>query len=78
LKRCEGRDDARKALAFARDVAQEAGIATKGYRVVVNTNPDGGQTVFSPPSARFGWQTDEMAAWLALPPKGNAAKFVVS
>ena len=35
-----------KLLAFARDVAQEAGIAGKGYRVVVNTNPDGGQTVF--------------------------------
>jgi histidine triad (HIT) family protein len=33
-------------LSFARDVAREAGIATKGYRVVVNTNPDGGQTVF--------------------------------
>jgi histidine triad (HIT) family protein len=33
-------------LAFARDVAQDAGLATKGYRVVVNTNPDGGQTVF--------------------------------
>ncbi|MFN2570659.1 MAG: histidine triad nucleotide-binding protein [Gemmatimonadales bacterium] len=35
-----------KLLAFARDVAQEAGAGTKGYRVVVNTNPDGGQTVF--------------------------------
>ncbi len=35
-----------KLLAFARDVAREAGIATKGYRVVLNTNPDGGQTVF--------------------------------
>jgi len=33
-------------LAFSRDVAHEAGIANKGYRVVVNTNPDGGQTVF--------------------------------
>ena len=33
-------------LVFARDVALEAGIAAKGYRVVVNTNPDGGQTVF--------------------------------
>jgi len=33
-------------LAFARDVAQDAGVATKGYRVVMNTNPDGGQTVF--------------------------------
>lgn len=35
-----------KLLVFARDVAQEAGISTKGYRVVLNTNPDGGQTVF--------------------------------
>jgi histidine triad (HIT) family protein len=35
-----------KLLGFARDVAQEAGIAARGYRVVVNTNPDGGQTVF--------------------------------
>jgi len=33
-------------LTFAREIAQDAGIATKGYRVVVNTNPDGGQTVF--------------------------------
>ncbi|HEV2671588.1 MAG TPA: histidine triad nucleotide-binding protein [Gemmatimonadales bacterium] len=35
-----------KLLAFARDVAKDAGIAAKGYRVVLNTNPDGGQTVF--------------------------------
>ncbi|HEV8265540.1 MAG TPA: histidine triad nucleotide-binding protein [Gemmatimonadales bacterium] len=33
-------------LGFARDLAQEVGIATRGYRVVLNTNPDGGQTVF--------------------------------
>ncbi|MGH7568077.1 MAG: histidine triad nucleotide-binding protein [Gemmatimonadales bacterium] len=33
-------------LAFARDLAKEVGIAQKGYRVVLNTNPDGGQTVF--------------------------------
>jgi histidine triad (HIT) family protein len=33
-------------LGFARDVAGEAGVGSKGYRVVVNTNPDGGQTVF--------------------------------
>jgi histidine triad (HIT) family protein len=32
-------------LGFARDVAREAGIAGRGYRVVVNTNADGGQTV---------------------------------
>ena len=33
-------------LGFARDLARELGIAERGYRVVVNTNPDGGQTVF--------------------------------
>lgn len=33
-------------LAFARDVAREAGLAQPGYRVVVNTNAHGGQTVF--------------------------------
>ena len=35
-----------KLLFFAREVAQEAAISTQGYRVVVNTNRDGGQTVF--------------------------------
>lgn len=33
-------------VAFARDVAREAGLAERGYRVVLNTNADGGQTVF--------------------------------
>jgi len=33
-------------LAFARDLAKEQKIDTRGYRVVLNTNPDGGQTVF--------------------------------
>jgi len=33
-------------LAFARDLAREAGISEQGYRVVVNTNAAGGQTVF--------------------------------
>lgn len=33
-------------LAFARDLAREVGIADRGYRVVVNTNADAGQTVF--------------------------------
>ncbi len=33
-------------VAFARDVAHEAGLAEPGYRVVMNTNADGGQTVF--------------------------------
>jgi histidine triad (HIT) family protein len=33
-------------LACARDLAREAGISERGYRVVVNTNAAGGQTVF--------------------------------
>src|SRR5882762_9915703 len=33
-------------LAFARDLARDAGISEPGYRVVVNTNAAGGQTVF--------------------------------
>ncbi|MCS6999809.1 MAG: histidine triad nucleotide-binding protein [Bacteroidota bacterium] len=33
-------------LLVARKIAQEEGIAEKGYRLVINTNPDGGQTVF--------------------------------
>jgi histidine triad (HIT) family protein len=33
-------------MLFARELAAESGIADRGYRVVVNTNPDGGQTVF--------------------------------
>ncbi|HYK09835.1 MAG TPA: histidine triad nucleotide-binding protein [Gemmatimonadales bacterium] len=32
-------------MSFARDVAREAGLANKGYRVVANTNHEGGQTV---------------------------------
>jgi histidine triad (HIT) family protein len=30
---------------FARDLARELALADRGYRVVVNTNADGGQTV---------------------------------
>jgi histidine triad (HIT) family protein len=33
-------------LMFARDIARDEQIATDGYRVVLNTNRDGGQTVF--------------------------------
>lgn len=32
-------------LGFVRDLAREVGIAERGYRIVVNTNADGGQTV---------------------------------
>jgi histidine triad (HIT) family protein len=44
----EVRDEALlgRLLAFARDAAREAGIADEGYRVVVNTNSEAGQTVF--------------------------------
>jgi histidine triad (HIT) family protein len=33
-------------LQMAREVAKQEGIAATGYRVVFNTNGDGGQTVF--------------------------------
>lgn len=33
-------------LLFVRDVARAEGLAERGYRVVLNTNADGGQTVF--------------------------------
>jgi histidine triad (HIT) family protein len=33
-------------LQMAREVAKQEGIAGDGYRVVFNTNRDGGQTVF--------------------------------
>jgi len=39
-------DLAGRVLLFARDMARTAGLAEPGYRVVLNTNADGGQTVF--------------------------------
>jgi len=33
-------------LDYARGLAAESGLTQRGYRVVVNTNADGGQTVF--------------------------------
>ena len=33
-------------LTLARDVAQQEGLGEAGYRVVINTNGDGGQSVF--------------------------------
>lgn len=35
-----------KILATARNIAHESGIDQSGYRVVVNTGPDAGQSVF--------------------------------
>ncbi len=33
-------------LAYARDVARAEGLGERGYRVVINTNPEAGQSVF--------------------------------
>jgi histidine triad (HIT) family protein len=33
-------------LAYAREVARAEGLAERGYRVVINTNAEAGQTVF--------------------------------
>lgn len=33
-------------LITSADIARERGFAEKGYRIVINTNSDGGQTVF--------------------------------
>jgi histidine triad (HIT) family protein len=33
-------------LTLARDVARQEGLSETGYRVVINTNGDGGQSVF--------------------------------
>jgi histidine triad (HIT) family protein len=33
-------------LAYAREVARTEGLAKRGYRVVINTNSEAGQTVF--------------------------------
>jgi histidine triad (HIT) family protein len=33
------------ALVIARQLAEELGVAQSGYRVVINTNPDAGQSV---------------------------------
>ena len=33
-------------VATARDLAKELGVAESGYRLVVNSGPDGGQSVF--------------------------------
>ncbi len=46
----KARQDDTKTLGYllltAADIAREKGFAENGYRVVINTNADGGQTVF--------------------------------
>lgn len=43
---CDDRDLLGEMLEVAAKVAKEAGVDQKGFRVSVNTNPEGGQTVF--------------------------------
>lgn len=38
-------DELGELLRFAAEVARDEGLADSGYRVVINTNEDGGQTV---------------------------------
>ena len=42
----EHRDTIGHMLLTAAEIARQKGFAAKGYRVVINTNSDGGQTVF--------------------------------
>ncbi len=49
-----------KLLAFAGELATELGLDAGGYRIVTNTGPDGGQSVFHLHlhllgGRRFGW-----------------------
>ena len=46
LNEVRSADQAGSLLLFARDVARSLGLSDRGYRVVLNTNADGGQTVF--------------------------------
>lgn len=46
LNRTADADLLGRLLLFARGVAESEGLAERGYRVVINTNADGGQTVF--------------------------------
>ncbi|MEK7774208.1 MAG: histidine triad nucleotide-binding protein [Deltaproteobacteria bacterium] len=46
LLECEDRDLLGEMLEFACRTAREAGVDRSGFRTVINTNEDGGQTVF--------------------------------
>lgn len=43
---CKDRDLLGEMLEVARTVAKEIGVDKKGFRMVINTNEEGGQTVF--------------------------------
>lgn len=46
LLECEDRDLLGEMLATAAEAAREEGVANKGFRTVINTNDEGGQTVW--------------------------------
>jgi histidine triad (HIT) family protein len=46
LNEVKGTDLIGGLMLFARSIAKQEGLAETGYRVVINTNADGGQTVF--------------------------------
>ncbi len=43
---CQDKDLLAEMLVVAREVAKEAGVDERGFRLVINTNEEGGQTVF--------------------------------
>lgn len=43
---CSDRDLLADMLVVAKEVAKKAGVDEKGFRLVINTNEEGGQTVF--------------------------------
>ncbi|MBI5588552.1 MAG: histidine triad nucleotide-binding protein [Deltaproteobacteria bacterium] len=43
---CDDRDLLAEMLLAAKEVAKKAGVDEKGFRLVINTNDEGGQTVF--------------------------------
>ena len=50
----------------AASVAKERGFAEQGYRLVMNCNSDGGQTVSHIHLHCLGWQTNDLASWVIL------------
>ncbi|MDH4226332.1 MAG: histidine triad nucleotide-binding protein [Deltaproteobacteria bacterium] len=43
---CDDRNIMGEMLSVAKEAAKEAGVDKKGFRLVINTNEEGGQTVF--------------------------------
>ena len=50
--------------ALAHKVAEDEGVSETGYRVVFNTGPQAGQTVFHAHAHVLGGSTARLATWL--------------